>query len=50
MRVVDDATEREARRCHELAEAGHLVRFWALPAGRTARGCWGYGVRATPAS
>lgn len=33
VRVVDDATEREARRCHELAEAGHLVRFWALPAG-----------------
>jgi muconolactone delta-isomerase len=30
--VVNDARAGEARRTHELAEQGHLVRLWLLPA------------------
>jgi muconolactone delta-isomerase len=30
--VVDDARAGEARRTHELAEQGHLIRLWLLPA------------------
>jgi muconolactone delta-isomerase len=29
--AVDDAKAGEARRAHELAEQGHLVRLWVLP-------------------
>jgi muconolactone delta-isomerase len=29
---VDDAEAREAERAHELAEQGHLLRLWTLPA------------------
>jgi muconolactone delta-isomerase len=31
---VDDAEAREAERAHELAEQGHLLRLWTLPARR----------------
>jgi muconolactone delta-isomerase len=30
-RVVNDTTAREAKRAHELAGHGNLVRLWALP-------------------
>jgi len=42
-RVVDDARAGEARRTHELAEQGHLIRLWLLPAwadGSHALGLW----------
>ena len=41
--VVDDARAGEARRTHELAEQGHLIRLWLLPAwqdGSHALGLW----------
>jgi muconolactone delta-isomerase len=41
--VVDDARADEARRTHELAEQGHLIRLWLLPAwqdGSHALGLW----------
>jgi muconolactone delta-isomerase len=41
--VVDDAKAGEARRTHELAEQGHLIRLWLLPAwqdGSHALGLW----------
>src|SRR5215472_12869687 len=41
--VVDDARAGEARRTHELAEQGHLIRLWLLPAwpdGSRALGLW----------
>lgn len=31
-RTVDETTAREAQRARELAELGHLLRLWALPA------------------
>jgi muconolactone delta-isomerase len=30
--TVDDIEAREAQRAHELAEQGHLLRLWMLPA------------------
>jgi muconolactone delta-isomerase len=41
--VVNDARAGEARRTHELAEQGHLIRLWLLPAwpdGSHALGLW----------
>lgn len=41
--VVNDAKAGEARRTHELAEQGHLIRLWLLPAwpdGSHALGLW----------
>ncbi len=38
--AVEDTTRREAGRAHELAEAGRLVRLWALPAAGSALGHW----------
>ncbi len=41
--AVDDARAGEARRTHELAERGHLIRLWLLPAwqdGSHALGLW----------
>jgi muconolactone delta-isomerase len=41
--VVEDARAGEARRTHELAEQGHLIRLWLLPAwkgGSHALGLW----------
>jgi muconolactone delta-isomerase len=42
-RVVAEARAGEARRTHELAEQGHLIRLWRLPASRggpVALGLW----------
>jgi muconolactone delta-isomerase len=41
--AVDDARAGEARRTHELAEQGHLIRLWLLaawPDGSHALGLW----------
>lgn len=41
--VIDDARAGEARRTHELAGQGHLIRLWLLPAwadGSHALGLW----------
>jgi muconolactone delta-isomerase len=41
--VLDDARAGEARRTHKLAEQGHLIRLWLLPAwqdGSHALGLW----------
>ncbi len=41
--VVNEARTGEARRMHELAEQGHLIRLWLLPAwqdGSHALGLW----------
>jgi muconolactone delta-isomerase len=41
--IVDDARAGEARRTRELAEQGHLIRLWLLPAwqdGSHALGLW----------
>ena len=41
--VVDEARAGEARRTHELAEQGHLIRLWLLaawPDGSHALGLW----------
>jgi len=37
---VADAEAREARRAHELAGQGHLVRLWALPGDGRSLGLW----------
>jgi muconolactone delta-isomerase len=44
--VVSDARAAEARRTHELAEQGHLVRLWRLPA--SADGPWALGLWRAP--
>jgi muconolactone delta-isomerase len=40
--VISDAQAGEARRTHELAAQGHLVRLWRLPA--AADGPWALGL------
>lgn len=39
-RVVDDTKAREARRVHQLAEQGHLLRLWKLPGDGRSLGLW----------
>jgi muconolactone delta-isomerase len=36
----ENARTQEAARAHELAEAGHLLRLWALPGESRALGLW----------
>jgi muconolactone delta-isomerase len=38
--ALGDAQAREARRAHELAGQGHLVRLWVLPGPGRALGLW----------
>jgi muconolactone delta-isomerase len=38
--VVDDKYAGEKARTRELADEGHLIRLWALPAESTALGHW----------